>query len=323
MDNHTTWLKGRLINGLLILAMLFLSACSHLGDKKPVHSKSKYKSLIEKAVEGDGPPLEDQDVTHIPNATPKHEPLSRYGNPSTYKVLGSEYHVRAHSLGYQQTGTASWYGRKFHGLKTSSGEPYDMFGMTAAHRELPLPTYAKVKNLDNNREVIVKINDRGPFVKDRLIDLSYAAAKKLGIHATGTAKVEITAINPKDWHKQEKDLKQASKAKTSQLAMAGQPHLRDKPSSKSKPKTTNPSKSSSDQNKQIYIQLGSFSKKQNAQKLATRASTLTKALTPVNVVSNKDLYKVRVGPIKNELEAKKLHKKLLALNNSSAKVIYE
>jgi rare lipoprotein A len=152
---------------------------------------------------GDGPPHPDleKDVSRIPNAVPRIEPLSRYGNPPTYTALGNRYHTLSSSKGYEAEGIASWYGRKFHGQRTSSGEPYDMFAMTAAHRSLPLPTYVKIKNLANGKEVIVKVNDRGPFAKGRLIDLSYAAAKKLDLDKAGVGKVRLTAIDPIVWHK--------------------------------------------------------------------------------------------------------------------------
>jgi rare lipoprotein A len=121
--------------------------------------------------------------------------LARYGNQSPYTVLGKTYTVMPSNKGYQERGIASWYGSKFHGRRTSSGEPYDMHLATAAHKRLPLPTYAEVTNLDNGRKMIVKINDRGPFHDDRVIDLSYAAAIKLGVDRTGTARVDVRAID--------------------------------------------------------------------------------------------------------------------------------
>ncbi len=130
--------------------------------------------------------------------TPKtqiaHEPLSHYGNPSTYHEKGEKYQVLTSAQGYKAQGTASWYGPDFHKHRTSSGEPYNMYALTAAHKTLPLPTYVRVKNLENGQETVVKVNDRGPFHGDRVIDLSYAAAKKLGVIEKGTAPVEIVAI---------------------------------------------------------------------------------------------------------------------------------
>lgn len=127
---------------------------------------------------------------------PKYEPKSKYGNPDSYHVLGKTYQVMTSAKDFKQNGLASWYGTKFHQKRTSSGEPYDMFAMTAAHKTLPLPTYVKVRNLENNRETIVKVNDRGPFHEGRIIDLSYAAAKRLGVLKKGTAKVQIETLAP-------------------------------------------------------------------------------------------------------------------------------
>ena len=144
----------------------------------------------------DGPPANTIDFSKIPNAVPRIEPLSRGGNPETYEQWGKQYKVLTSSKGYAKRGIASWYGTKFHGRKTSNGEPYDMYGMSAAHKTLPLPTYLKVTNLDNQRTIIVRVNDRGPFHDDRIIDLSYVAAAKLDILKNGTAKVEISAVDP-------------------------------------------------------------------------------------------------------------------------------
>ncbi|MFT5141088.1 MAG: rare lipoprotein A [Rhodothermales bacterium] len=143
----------------------------------------------------DGPSKRNIKASDVKDAVPGPEPLARYGNRSPYEVLGKTYKVMSSNQGYKKRGIASWYGSKFHGRRTSSGEVFDMHLATAAHRNLPLPTYAEVKNLDNGRKVIVKINDRGPFHEDRLIDLSYGAALRLGMAANGTARVEIKAIN--------------------------------------------------------------------------------------------------------------------------------
>ena len=126
---------------------------------------------------------------------PRPEPLSRYGNGPNYEVFGKRYTVMPSSANYQERGVASWYGKKFHGRLTSNREPYDMYQMTAAHKSLPLPTYVRVRNLKNNKNVIVRVNDRGPFVHNRIIDLSYAAATKLDMIRDGTSLVEVTAIN--------------------------------------------------------------------------------------------------------------------------------
>ncbi|MDT8321313.1 MAG: septal ring lytic transglycosylase RlpA family protein [Xanthomonadales bacterium] len=143
----------------------------------------------------DGPSSIGLKPSDIADATPRAEAPSRYGNHSPYKVFGRSYHVMDSARGYRERGIASWYGSKFHGRRTSSGEPYDMHLATAAHKSLPLPTYAEVTNLANGKKVIVKINDRGPFKDDRLIDLSYGAALRLGMIGAGTAPVEVRVID--------------------------------------------------------------------------------------------------------------------------------
>ena len=143
----------------------------------------------------DGPSSRHITPDDVRDAVPRNEPLARYGNHSPYTVLGKTYTVLPSARGYHERGIASWYGSKFHGRRTSSGELYDMHLATAAHKSLPLPTYAEVTNLDNGRKMIVKINDRGPFHDGRIIDLSYAAAIKLGVDKTGTARVDVRAID--------------------------------------------------------------------------------------------------------------------------------
>ena len=136
------------------------------------------------------------DLSAVPDAVPRLEPRSAHGNPPFYDVSGRRYFVLALADGYVERGVASWYGPTFHGGNTSSGEPYDMYAMTAAHKTLPLPTYARVTNLRNGRSVVVRINDRGPFVANRLIDLSYTAAARLDMIRDGTTLVEVRALTP-------------------------------------------------------------------------------------------------------------------------------
>ncbi len=142
----------------------------------------------------DSAPRHHVDVSTIRNPTPKAEAKSRYGNPKSYVVNNKRYSVLDSAENYSKRGTASWYGTKFHGQLTSTREPYNMLAMTAASPELPLPTYVRVRNLLNNKMVIVRVNDRGPFAPGRILDLSYAAAKKLGFANRGTAPVEVTAL---------------------------------------------------------------------------------------------------------------------------------
>jgi len=173
---------GKLLVPIALTALL-LAACA--GEKK------------KESAPGDGPSSRPITAADVHDAAPKYEPLARYGNRSPYTVLGKTYTVLPTSRGYHERGIASWYGKKFHGRRTSSGEVYDMHLATAAHKSLPLPTYVRVTNLDNGRKMVVKINDRGPFHKDRLIDLSYAAAIKLGVDKTGTARVDVRAFDVK------------------------------------------------------------------------------------------------------------------------------
>jgi len=167
----------------ITLAFLILAACT--AEKK------------QEAGPGDGPSNRKIKPADVHDAVPANEPLARYGNHSPYTVLGKTYTVLPTSKGYHERGIASWYGSKFRGRRTSSGELYDMHLATAAHKSLPLPTYAEVTNLDNGRKMVVKINDRGPFHKERIIDLSYAAAIKLGVDQTGTARIDVRAIDVK------------------------------------------------------------------------------------------------------------------------------
>ena len=143
----------------------------------------------------DSAPQHALDISGIPEPVPRDEPTSTYGNRSPYTVLGKSYRVLDSAEGYVERGMASWYGQKFHGRQTSSRELYDMCSFSAAHKTLPLPSYVRVTNLDNGRSVVVRVNDRGPFHEGRIIDLSYAAAVKLGVDRTGTARVEVQALN--------------------------------------------------------------------------------------------------------------------------------
>jgi len=218
----------------------------------------------------DSGPDRDIDVSHIPDAKPRHASRSRYGNPDSYVVYGVRYHVMKNSKGYRERGVASWYGNKFHGRRTSSGEAYDMYAMTAAHKSLPLPTYVQVTNLNNGRQVVVKVNDRGPFVKNRLIDLSYTAAKKLGISATGTGLVEVRAISP-GRHPVKKQRQTTGKTVTAAL-----------------PGSLN-----------MYLQVGAFANRINAEQLQVSLQTLLSARVSIERMTQNQLplFRVRVGPV--------------------------
>jgi len=163
---------------LPLLAVLVLVGCGREAVREPA----------------DGPPAGGLDPALIQQPEPRPEPRSAYGNHSPYEVLGRSYRVMADAAGYRERGIASWYGTKFHGRPTSSGEPYDLYRLTAAHRTLPLPTWVEVTRLDTGESIVVRVNDRGPFHPDRIIDLSWAAASELGMVDRGTAPVEVRAI---------------------------------------------------------------------------------------------------------------------------------
>ncbi len=181
-------MRGRLPNPraqrrrLLPLAALMLAACAG----SPVHDGERDSA----------PSKPPPDLHRLPDPVPRQEPPARYGNPESYEVNGRRYVVAKSAEGYRERGLASWYGAKFHGRLTSSREPFDMYQLTAAHRSLPLPTYVRVTHLGNGRSVIVRVNDRGPFNERRIIDLSYAAAVRLGMVEEGEAEVEVVALTP-------------------------------------------------------------------------------------------------------------------------------
>lgn len=153
---------------------------------------------------GDGPGRAIANPDALAEPTPRPEPPSRYGNPDSYTVNGERYHTLDSAAGYNERGVASWYGSKFHGRRTSSGETFDMYRLTAAHRSLPLPTFVEVTHLGNGRSIVVRVNDRGPFADDRIIDLSYGAAAKLRMLKSGTARVRVRALTPGEPHPPER-----------------------------------------------------------------------------------------------------------------------
>jgi rare lipoprotein A len=168
-----------------------LGGCSLVGK-----SRTRGGSGAGDIPSGSSVPQPPPDVLGVPDAVPRAEPRGTRGNPPFYEVFGKRYYVMKSSEGWVERGTASWYGPGFHSASTSLGEPYDMYAMTAAHKTLPIPVYAEVTNLRNGRKVVVRINDRGPFVGDRIIDLSYTAAAKLDMLTAGTAPVEVRVIAP-------------------------------------------------------------------------------------------------------------------------------
>lgn len=221
----------------------------------------------------------------VPDAIPRFEPRSFYGNPPYYDVFGKRYYVMASGVDYVERGVASWYGPGFHKELTSTREPYDMYGMTAAHKTLPLPAYVRVTNLQNGRSVVVRVNDRGPFVGNRIIDLSYTAAAKLDMLRDGTAMVEVRTVQPID------------PASDTHLTVAsiGAPITGvtgTAPVIAPAPVTSPPVRT-------LYVQAGAFAEAGNAQRLAERlrVTGYGKVFVRDDFVGGRRFYRVRIGPI--------------------------
>lgn len=210
------------------------------------------------------------------DAIPHSEPKSRSGNPPFYDVFGKRYYVLSSSVGYWERGVASWYGPGFHQVRTSTGERYDMYAMTAAHKTLPLPAYVRVTNLQNGRSIVVRVNDRGPFVGNRIIDLSYSAAARLDMLRNGTAMVDIRAI---DTSTPSPDMAAAAPATAAPAqAAAVAPAL--------------------------FVQAGAFSDPANAERLAQklRGGSYGKVFVRDDQVAGRKMYRVRIGPVPDVAE---------------------
>lgn len=265
---------------LLFSGLLFLAGCS---STRSISSSQRYTA------DNDSAPHFAVDASNVPDAVPRLEPFSKYGNPHSYVACGRRYYVMSSAKGYCERGIASWYGMKFYKFRTSSGEPYDICKMTAAHKTLPLPTYCSVTNLYNGRQIIVKVNDRGPFVDGRIIDLSYVAAIKLGVTGHGTAHVEVRAIDPRSYR-------------------AAQPSRPVAPSAPQNTRVCNPKIGA------CYLQVGVFSQRQNAVVLAGKVSNCLGKQIPVQVtdgvLKGKKLYRVKIGPLSNQQMANQVCRRL-------------
>jgi rare lipoprotein A len=258
----------------------------------------------------------------IPDMVPRYEPRSRNGNPPFYDVMGKRYFVLSSGVGYVERGVASWYGPGFHKVRTSIGEPYDMYAMTAAHKTLPLPAYVRVTNLQNGLSIVVRVNDRGPFVGNRIIDLSYTAASKLGMLRNGTAMVEVRSLEPVS-------------ANTPLVAQGTAPAAAPNAAPTAAPLTATPltaaaetppaappsapvdssqSGSTSDGAagavstvpvpRALYIQAGAFSDPKNAERLMEklRGGGYGKVFVRDNEIAGRKMYRVRIGPVPSVAE---------------------
>ena len=287
----------------LIVAALLLSACAGHKPRKatppaqagspssaPVHETSLPQSMRYRDARDGGPDAPAIDVSKLVEPTPKSEPRARYGNKSPYSVLGKTYTVMPDAHKYVERGTASWYGNKFHGYMTSSLEPYDMYQFSAAHKTLPLPSYVRVTNLENGKSVVVRVNDRGPFHDGRVIDLSYAAAVRIGVWPKGTGMVEVRAL--------------------------------DVSNQEPKPLSAVPA---TDKNSRVFVQLGAFADRSNAQGIVQRIAQagLGRASIVTTRIDSREIHRVRIGPLENVEAADALVARLEKLGFGMPRVAIE
>lgn len=261
--------KNRLLkSGFCLFLMLLVSACGTFDGPQ------------------DGAPVGRIDPKILQDAIPRESLITRAGNKNPYTVLGKTYHLLPTGKGYKQRGTASWYGTKFHGRPTANGEPYSLYAMTAAHKTLPIPAYVKVTNLENQQTAIVRVNDRGPFHQGRIIDLSYAAAVKLGYAEKGTAPVEVEVIDPKRFHQ-------------SQQPPVAIPDER------------------------YFLQVAAFKRLDLANKLRAELMVETNKSVKVSADELGGFYRVQIGPLAKLSEVEQLSDRLLALNLGQPRLVKE
>ncbi|MFR0693336.1 septal ring lytic transglycosylase RlpA family protein [Enterobacterales bacterium AE_CKDN230030158-1A_HGKHYDSX7] len=320
------------------LSTVFLASCT--GNRAP-----QPQPQVSSGISGpydysrphrDGAPWWDVDVSRIPDAVPMPHNGPFKNNP--YTVLGKTYYPLSNSNTYSVVGTASWYGTKFHGQATANGEQYDLYGMTAAHKTLPLPSYVRVTNLDNGKSVIVRVNDRGPFYSDRVIDLSFAAAKKLGYAETGTAHVKVEGIDPDRWWAAQgkqppmimalpKMAAQPAAAQPQAVAMAQPIETYTPPPAQHAvpvaPVQIDSKKNASLPADGLYLQVGAFANPDAAELLKEKVGGLTGAKSFISsvVVNQQTLYRVRLGPIGTQDEASRMQDSIRVANLGQPKLV--
>ncbi len=273
--------------GLLLVCSSLLAACA--SAPAPETSSSSNSNSGRYSINQDRAPTRVVDISQVPEVIP--EPITRTmaGNRSPYTVLGKSYTVMPTEEGYNERGVASWYGEKFHGHKTSNGEIFDMYLASAAHKSLPIPSFLKVTNLDNNRSIVVRVNDRGPFHGDRLIDLSYAAAVKLGYADRGTARVQLEAIVPR-----------GDSGRT--IANSNTTRILNPVSSVGAEK---------------YLQVGAYSRRDSAEDVSNKLRKLTNRpvfIRSVKTVNNGTMHRVRIGPVSDNGEIDSISRQVVAAN---------
>jgi rare lipoprotein A len=295
----------------LLAVCLVLGGCS-LGRRDEAPRRPSSTTPARTIPSGSNVPSPPPDVLAIPDAVPRVEPRGTRGNPPFYEVFGKRYHVMKTSEGWVERGTASWYGPGFHAASTSLGEPYDMYAMTAAHKTLPIPCYAEVTNLKNGRKVLVRINDRGPFVGDRIIDLSYTAAAKLDFLREGTAPVEVRVISP-------------SPARGG--AMTAGAGSATPPVPPTAPATTPPvavvNAPAAPSSEAMFIQAGVFADHENARRRVEQLLAAGIELASLDELPRNDraLHRVRVGPIASVEEFDLVMRRIRDLGIADARLL--
>ena len=304
----------RVISGSIIgVICVGLLACN---TPPPPRSAEDARQASRYQVDQDYGPDAPLDVSHLPDAIPKVEPRTSAGNKSPYTVLGKTYSLLPPDAAYAEDGLASWYGNKFHGHQTSNGEIYNMYGMTAAHKTLRIPTYVKVTNLDNQRSVIVRVNDRGPFHSDRIIDLSYAAARKLDYAERGTARVRVEAIDPVQWantaNPSTEVVVQAANvpAKLNGVTIEHKAPLPESVEGYQLPANT-------------FLQAGAFSSQDSALSLRDMLGGLTHYPVFVARTNSNALYRVRIGPITDNYELMQIRELIFRKGGVRPHVVYQ
>jgi rare lipoprotein A len=277
----------------VISVVLLLNACTST-PKQSKPSQPHNPNDGRYSQDKDSGPSGDVDLSHIPDAVPRREVRTQAGNKNPYTVLGKTYHLIEDEASYKERGYASWYGNKFNGHNTSNGEIYDMYAMSGAHKTLPIPSYVRVTNVQNGRSVVVRINDRGPFHSGRIIDLSYAAAQRIGINKVGTGLVDVEIALPGDAPPIPRRA-EGNKAPLEAALPAG-----------------------------TFLQIGAFSNSDSAKQYA--ASIGSKLSYPVaihSVLQPKAIYRVRLGPFTNAKNLQDARDQLARINIFQAHVVYE
>ena len=280
---------------IVLPVLLAVVSCSSAPEQSPESPNNGRYSISQ-----DRAPTQIVDLSIIPEVIPQPINRTMAGNRSPYTVLGKSYQVLPTEEGYNESGVASWYGEKFHGHKTSNGEVFDMYQVSAAHKSLPIPSFLRVTNLDNNRNIVVRVNDRGPFHGDRVIDLSYAAALKLGYADRGTARVQLESIVASGAFR--------DRGVSATTSAAGNENLRVSSSSSK------------------YLQVGAFSELSTAQEVSTKVEEITSLpvfIRTVNISKSRTLHRVRVGPISDSGQIQRVSESVVAANLGSPYTVTE